>query len=93
MDSQITVEELNKLKEYKICNKNLSDTCIKVGHISMFRPKTNTCKECLKIKNRQFYNPEKHKIIYQNKRDQYIERAKQRYQKIKNQANDHIEVQ
>ena len=39
----------------KVCKYNYSESCIISGDSELFPPRELMCKECLKIRNKQFY--------------------------------------
>jgi len=76
-------------KDFKICSKQISDKCIKMGSPDNFPVRSRICKQCQVEQNKSFYasNREKYlekarmnsKVRYEKNKDAKIAQVKKNY--------------
>ena len=65
-------------KNSKVCSKQSSENCIKIGTNDKFAPRSRVCKICTAHKNREFYLAHREKYIEKAKKN-----SKETYEKNK----------
>ena len=65
-------------KDSKVCSKQYSPDCIKIGTNDKFAPRSRVCKICTAHKNREFYLAHREKYIEKAKKN-----SKETYEKNK----------